>query len=111
MGNVTNVALYFVFTGSFIYLSGRSDHFSSTNWGGSSYSPILFDDHTGKDISTTLSAGAYFIFSATAGPYVAYQQGFVDKIKQYWWKFVIIGIADFYSKPWYSITLQYPATY
>ena len=57
----------------------------------------LFDDHTGKDISTTLSAGAYFIFSVTAGPYVTYQQGFVDKIKQYWWKFVIIGIADFYS--------------
>ena len=57
----------------------------------------LLDDQTGKDISTTLSAGVYFIFSATTGSYVAYQPGFVDKLRQYWWKFVIIGTADFYS--------------
>ena len=57
----------------------------------------LFDDHTGEDISTTFSAGAYFILSATAGPYVAYQPDFVSKLKRHWWKFVIIGLADFYS--------------
>ena len=57
----------------------------------------LFDNHTGKDISTTLSARAYFIMSATAGPYVAYKPGFADKLKQHWWKFIIIGLSDFYS--------------
>lgn len=68
----------------------------------------LFDNHTGKDISTTLSAGAYFIFSATAGPYMACQPGFVDKLKQLWWKFLIIGISDFYST--YLQTLAYRYT-
>ena len=68
----------------------------------------LFDNHTGKDIATTLSAGAYFILSATAGPYVACQPGFVDKLKQLWWKFLIIGISDFYGT--YLQTLAYSYT-
>ena len=57
----------------------------------------LFGKHTGKEVSTTMSAGAYFILSATAGPCVAYKAGFVDKLKQHWWKFLIIGLSDFYS--------------
>ena len=41
----------------------------------------LFDNHTGKDISITLSARAYFILSATADSHVAYKPGFVDNLK------------------------------
>ena len=67
----------------------------------------LFGDHTGKDISTTLSAGAYFILSVTAGPCVAYKAGFVDKLKQYWWKFFIIGLADFYSTYLQTLAFRY----
>jgi len=67
----------------------------------------LFDNHTGKDISTTLSAGAYFILSATAGPYVAYKPGFVDKLKQHWWKFIIIGLSDFYSTYLQTLGFKY----
>ena len=57
----------------------------------------LFDNPTGKDISTTLSARTYFILSATADSHVAYKPGFVDNLKQHWWKFIIIGLSDFYS--------------
>ena len=67
----------------------------------------IFGNHTGKDVSTTLSAGAYFILSATAGPCVAYKAGFVDKLKQYWWKFFIIGLADFYSTYLQTLAFQY----
>ena len=66
-----------------------------------------FGDHTGKDVSTTLSAGAYFILSATAGPCVAYREGFVDKLKQHWWKFFIIGLSDFYSTYLRTLALRY----
>ena len=68
----------------------------------------LFSNHTGKDISTTLSAGAYFILSLTAGPCVAYKPGFADMLKKYWWKFMIIALADFYST--YLQTLAYRYT-
>ena len=68
----------------------------------------LFDNHTGKDISTTLSSGAYFILSATAGPYMACQPGFTDKLKKLWWKFLIIALSDFYST--YLQTLAYSYT-
>ena len=67
----------------------------------------LFGDHTGKDVSTTLSAGAYFILSGTAGPCVAYKEGFVDKLKQHWWKFLIIGLSDFYSTYLRTLALRY----
>ena len=67
----------------------------------------LFGDHTGKEVSTTMSAGAYFILSATAGPCVAYKAGFVDKLKQHWWKFLIIGLSDFYSTYLRTLALRY----
>ena len=67
----------------------------------------LFDDHTGKDIPTTLTGGAYFILSATAGPYMACQPGFIDKLKQLWWKFVIIGLSDFYSSYLQTLAFKY----
>ena len=57
----------------------------------------LFNKHTGKDISYTLTAGAYYILSATVGPYIACKPDFVDKIKQHWWKFIILGLADVYA--------------
>ena len=54
----------------------------------------LLHDLTGKDVSSTLTAGAFFILSATVGPYIACKPGFVDKIKQHWWKFIIVGLSD-----------------
>lgn len=67
----------------------------------------LFAKHTEKDISTALSAGVYFILSATAGPYAAYQPGFVNKLKRHWWKFMIIGLFDFYSTYLKTLAFQY----
>ena len=55
---------------------------------------ILLDNHTGKDISTTLAAGVYFVLSVTCGPYMALQRNFVAKLKANWWKFLILGIAN-----------------
>ena len=66
-----------------------------------------FGNHTGKDVSTTLSAGAYFMLSATAGPCLAYKTGFVDKLKLYWWKFFIIASADFYSTYLQTLAFRY----
>ena len=56
-----------------------------------------FANHTERNVPTVLTAGIYFTLSTTAGPYVAYQSGFVDQLKQYWWKFVIIGLSHFYG--------------
>lgn len=67
----------------------------------------LFAKHTEKDISTALSAGVYFILSATAGPYAAYQPGFVNELKRHWWKFMIIGLFDFYSTYLKTLAFQY----
>ena len=67
----------------------------------------LLDDHTHKDISTTLTGGAYFMLSATVGLYVAYKPGFIEKLKQHWWKFVIIGLADFYSTYLQTLSFKY----
>ena len=67
----------------------------------------LFDDHTGKAIPTTLTGGVYFILSATAGPYMACQPGFIDKLKQLWWKFVIIGLSDFYNTYLQTLAFKY----
>lgn len=67
----------------------------------------LFDNLTGKDISTTLTAGAYFILSATAGIHMAYQPDFFDKLKQHWWKFMIIGLSDFYSTYLQTLAFSY----
>ena len=67
----------------------------------------LFASHTRRDVSTTFSAGIYFILSATAGPCVAYQPGFVDKLKRHWWKFMIIGLADFYSTYLQTLAFNY----
>lgn len=68
----------------------------------------LLGKHTGKDVSSTLTAGAYYILSATIGPYIACKTGFVDKIRQHWWKFLIIGLADVYGT--YLQTLGYKYT-
>ena len=67
----------------------------------------LLDNHTHKDISTTLTGGAYFMLSATVGLYVAYKPGFIEKLKQHWWKFVIIGLADFYGTYLQTLSFKY----
>ena len=67
----------------------------------------LFVNHTERNVSTTLSAGVYYILCATVGPYVAYQWGFVEQLKQYWWKFMIIGFLDFYSTYFRTLALSY----
>ncbi|XP_065907708.1 solute carrier family 35 member F2-like isoform X2 [Dysidea avara] len=63
-------------------------------WTGTGVFVILLDNHTGKDISTTLAAGVYFVLSVTCGPYMALQKNFVAKLKANWWKFLILGIAN-----------------
>ncbi|XP_065908911.1 solute carrier family 35 member F2-like [Dysidea avara] len=63
-------------------------------WTGTGVFVILLDNHTGRDISTTLAAGVYFVLSVTCGPYMALQRNFVAKVKANWWKFLILGIAD-----------------
>jgi len=55
---------------------------------------ILLDNHTGHDISITLASGVYFVLSATCGPYMAFQKGFVRKLKSNWWKFLFLGVVD-----------------
>ena len=72
-------------------------HFLSLLLTGIGVFATLFASHTKRDVSTTLSAGIYLILTATAGPYVVFQPGFIGKLKQCWWKFLIIGFADFYS--------------
>ncbi|XP_065907818.1 solute carrier family 35 member F1-like [Dysidea avara] len=67
----------------------------------------LLDNHTGKDISSTLTAGAYYILSATVGPYIACKPGFVDKIKQHLWKFIILGLADVYATYLQTLAFKY----
>ena len=67
----------------------------------------LLNDHTGKDISSTLTAGAYYILSATVLPYVAYKPGFVDKIKKHWWKFIFLGMADVYGTYLQTLAFKY----
>ncbi|XP_065908540.1 solute carrier family 35 member F1-like [Dysidea avara] len=67
----------------------------------------LLHDHTGKDVSSTLTAGAFFILSATVGSYVAYKPGFVDKIKQHWWKFIFLGLADVYGTYLQNVAFKY----
>jgi len=54
----------------------------------------LLDNHTGKDISTTLAAVVYFVLSVTCGPYMALQRNFGAKLKANWWKFLIVGVTD-----------------
>ena len=63
-------------------------------WTGNGVFVALLDDHTGKDISTTLTAGVYFVLSLTCGPYMALQRNFLAKLKANWWKFLILGITD-----------------
>jgi len=67
----------------------------------------LLNDHTGKDISTALTAGAYFFLSATVLPYVAYQPGFMDKVKKHWWKFVILSLGDVYGTYLQTVAFKY----
>ena len=77
------VFVLFIFCRFFLYVlvTGQLTSLALT---GLNVFATLFSNHTGKDISTTLSAGAYFILGVTVGPCVAYQPGFVDKLKQYW---------------------------
>jgi len=70
------------------------------------FSTLLYN-HTGKDISSTLTAGAYYILSAIVGPYIACKPGFVDKIRQHWWKFIILGLADVYSTYLQTLGFKY----
>ena len=72
-------------------------HFLSLLLAGIGVFAALFANHSKRDVSTTLSAGIYLILTATAGPYVVFKPEFVGKLKQCWWKFLIIGFADFYS--------------
>ena len=67
----------------------------------------LIDKHTGKDIPSTLTAGAYYILSATVGPYIACKPGFVDKLKQHWWKFIVLGVADVYCTYLQTLGFKY----
>ena len=67
----------------------------------------LLHDHTGKEVSSTLTAGAYYILSATVGPYIAYKPGFMDKIKQHWWKFIFLGLADVYGTYLQTLAFRY----
>ena len=67
----------------------------------------LLHDHTGKDVSSTLTAGAFFILSATVGPYIAYKPGFVDRIKQHWWKFIFLGVVDVYGTYLQNVAFKY----
>ena len=62
-------------------------------WTGFGVFAELLNNHTGKDISSTLAAGIFFILAATCGPVMAVKRDFVAKLKAYWWKFLILGIA------------------
>jgi len=67
----------------------------------------LLHHRTGKDVSSTLTAGAFFILSATVGPYIACKPGFVNNIKEHWWKFIIIGIVDVYGNYLHNVAYKY----
>jgi len=67
----------------------------------------LLYDHTGRDISSTLTAGAYYVLSATILPYVAYKPGFVKKLKMHWWKFIFLGIGDVYGTYLQTLAFKY----
>ena len=79
----------------------------SSFWTGLGVFVILLDNHTGKDISTTLAAGVYFVLSLTCGPYMALQRNFVAKLKTNWWKFVILGITDVQGSYLQNLALKY----
>ena len=76
-------------------------------WTGFGVFITLLDNHTGKDISTTLAAGVYFVLSATCGPYMALQRNFVAKLKSNWWKFIILGVADVQGAYLQNLSLKY----
>ena len=76
-------------------------------WTGFGVFVTLLDNHTGKDISTTLAAGVYFVLTVTCGPYMALQRNFVAKIKANWWKFIILGVSDVQGVYLQNLSLKY----
>ena len=57
----------------------------------------LLENHTGEDVSSTLTAGVFFLMSAFLGPYIACRPGFLKKLQHYWWKCTIVAIGDVYG--------------
>ncbi|XP_065907504.1 solute carrier family 35 member F2-like isoform X2 [Dysidea avara] len=54
----------------------------------------LLENHTGEDISSTLTAGVFFLMSAILSPYIACRPDFLKKLRRYWWKCTIVAIGD-----------------
>ncbi|XP_065908206.1 solute carrier family 35 member F2-like isoform X2 [Dysidea avara] len=57
----------------------------------------LLENHTGEDVSSTLTAGVFFILTACLGPYIACRPDFLKKLRHYWWKCTIVAIGDVYG--------------
>ncbi|XP_065907997.1 solute carrier family 35 member F2-like isoform X1 [Dysidea avara] len=97
---INNQVVYFFY----VLVAGQ---ILSLFWTGFGVFVTLLDNHTGKDISTTLAAGVYFVLTVTCGPYMALQRNFVAKIKANWWKFIILGVSDVQGVYLQNLSLKY----